>query len=265
MELNIREVFKFINNRLENDEDVTVQDCCKHFNYSYYYFSRLFKKVIGVSPSHYITALKMEKALDLLLNCHLTVSDAYNGVQYQSASSFTRSFKHHMGLSPKAYKERAVDLSKILEVLIQTNPKIELEYFSEKIKKNSGEKFNLSVEVKVPEDVDAALIFVGVYEEPIALGNPIVGKGIFNSTNCILENIPKGEYYVFVSVIEKDTPPDYYFYPQKLLKGCSFSPVKVFKNTETIVETKSNAGKNLPVVINFPKLVFDGLDNLKYK
>lgn len=266
MELNIKDVISFINDRLDNNDDVTVQDCCKKFNYSYYYFSRLFKKILGVSPSYYITALKMEKALALLLNYKLTVSEVYNTVQYQSASSFTRSFKKHMGLSPKEYKDRSKELSKILEVIIETKPQFELEYFSSESKDlNSKEAYRLKVDVELPEGTNAPLIFVGIYEESIALGNPIVGKGIFGSTSCILENVPKGDYYVFVSIIEEGTSAEDYFFPKKLLKGCSKFPVVVDGDTFTTVETMREHEVDLPVVINFPKLVLDGLENLKIK
>lgn len=141
MELDVITVFDFINNKLENNENVTVKDCCEEFNYSYYYFSRLFKSLVGLPPSRYITALKMEKSLDLLLDPEMNVSEVYNKVQYQSPSSFARSFKKYMGISPKKYKQEVCKLSEVMESFLKTEERIELTFYS-KLQQQKSEQYD---------------------------------------------------------------------------------------------------------------------------
>ncbi len=266
MELDILRVFSFIENRIDNNEEVTVKDCCEYFNYSYHYFSRLFKKMAGIPPSSYITALKMERTLSLLLDPDMNVSEVYNRVQYQSPSSFTRSFKKYMGICPSEYKQKAFKFSEYMGNVIETKEKFEIELLSKHLLNNSfNNGNNLSIEIKVKEEINVALIVVGIYLEPIALGNPIRGKALFNSNKCVFENIPKGEYHIFASIIEEDTEKIDYFFPKKLLKACNKKPLDFPKEDSLILEARYERKNDLPVVINMPKLLLDELDNKKLK
>ncbi len=263
MKLEFNELFDYVREKVSNNESVTVKEWSEHFNYDSSYFSRLFKKNIGISPVTYITAVRMEKTLESLLINDRTVTDSFSGVQYQSASSFSRNFKKYMGQSPEEFKKKSYELVEIVDVLIKREQTFELEYYDDKYT-IVDEESSLKIKIKTPKGKTVPLLFVGIYKEPIALGNPIVGKALFYSNECVLENIPRGKYYVFVSAIENNTKKEDYFFARKLLKGCTSYPVLCPYDDVVKIEVREPARSDLPSVINFAKLIDNNVKELKF-
>jgi transcriptional regulator GlxA family with amidase domain len=56
-------------------------------------FQHLFKAEIGMAPTHYLRALRMEEARKLLQTSRLTVKQIINGVGVEDKSHFAREFK----------------------------------------------------------------------------------------------------------------------------------------------------------------------------
>ncbi len=67
-------------------------------------FAERFKRKLYMTPMHYLTTWRMQKARILLRDNKLSVSDVSKAVGYASDSSFSRVFKEHYGVSPKAYR-----------------------------------------------------------------------------------------------------------------------------------------------------------------
>lgn len=87
-------------NILEADEKEAAQKCYM----SYSYFSRTFKKIIGMSYSDYVTTLKLRMAQRLLLTTEKSVSEIAALTGFSSASHFITHFKRHYEKTPYAYK-----------------------------------------------------------------------------------------------------------------------------------------------------------------
>lgn len=73
-------------------------------------FQHLFKAEVGMSPVHYLRALRMEQARNLLQTSRLTVKQIMSCVGVEDKSHFAREFKKAYGLTPTAY--RAVVLTR---------------------------------------------------------------------------------------------------------------------------------------------------------
>lgn len=71
--------------------------------FSHSHFIRLFKQVYGVVPRVYLSNLRLERARQLL-DDGATVTDACFAAGFQSATTFSRSFKRHVGASPSVYR-----------------------------------------------------------------------------------------------------------------------------------------------------------------
>jgi AraC family transcriptional regulator, exoenzyme S synthesis regulatory protein ExsA len=67
-------------------------------------FKRKFKEVYNDSPIKYITSRKIHKAMELLKNVDLRISDIAYETGFDSITSFTRTFKKETGKSPSEYR-----------------------------------------------------------------------------------------------------------------------------------------------------------------
>lgn len=86
-------------------EPITHQLLSENFGLVPSYLSKLFKAYKGVSPSRYLTALRIEKAKELLaLRPEVLTKDIAAAVGYSDAHYFSRIFKKETGFWPSEYK-----------------------------------------------------------------------------------------------------------------------------------------------------------------
>lgn len=87
-------------------EDINVDTIASHVYLSSGYLMTIFKREMGISIISYLTAKRMEKAKELLLENDLKIYEIANEVGYSNATFFSSTFRNHVGLSPKQFKER---------------------------------------------------------------------------------------------------------------------------------------------------------------
>ncbi|AIQ46320.1 AraC family transcriptional regulator [Paenibacillus sp. FSL R7-0273] len=79
---------------------VTLQQISGELDCSAGHLSRLFKNRMNTSPIHYLGQVRVERALELLLQTDATLQEIAEHVGYPDAHSLSRSFKKYKGLSP---------------------------------------------------------------------------------------------------------------------------------------------------------------------
>ncbi|WP_169853208.1 helix-turn-helix transcriptional regulator [Anaerohalosphaera lusitana] len=84
----------------------TAQQVANSCDVNVRYMSRLFKKHNYISPYEYLTRLKMNKAINLLLHSQMPVSQIGLEVGFEDQFHFSRVFKKYQGLSPQNYRQR---------------------------------------------------------------------------------------------------------------------------------------------------------------
>jgi AraC-like DNA-binding protein len=68
------------------------------------HFFRLFESSIGVPPKVYLNVVRMEKAVDAVLNQSATVCDISARLGFAEPAHFTRFFRNHAGVSPREFR-----------------------------------------------------------------------------------------------------------------------------------------------------------------
>lgn len=66
-------------------------------------FHRAFNSVTASSPIQYIKKIRLNKAMEMLIDRNIRVSDAAGQVGYESPAQFSREFKRYFGSSPSSY------------------------------------------------------------------------------------------------------------------------------------------------------------------
>lgn len=83
-------------------ESIDLNNISNEGYFSKFHFIRLFKKIYHKTPHQYLTAVRIERAVNLLQS-GTPISEVCYAVGFQSLSSFSGLFKKIMGLTPTAH------------------------------------------------------------------------------------------------------------------------------------------------------------------
>ena len=83
----------------------TVNEFAVLCNLSVYRFIHNFKALTGMAPMEYITAIRIDKAKELLNSSSLNISEISAVVGYDNPLYFSRMFKKIIGTSPTNYRK----------------------------------------------------------------------------------------------------------------------------------------------------------------
>ena len=84
---------------------ISVLDIAEHFNTERRKLSTIFINQIGVSPTVYITDLRIQRAKLLLRTSDLAITEVAENVGYRDHFYFSRVFKKETGVSPTGYRK----------------------------------------------------------------------------------------------------------------------------------------------------------------
>lgn len=92
----------------------SVEDICARINVNQRYLSRLFKKVIGVSPKKYYKTLQWNTIMTIInQNEEESLTKVALECGFYDHPSFTREFKKFMGISPSKFINGKVQLAEL--------------------------------------------------------------------------------------------------------------------------------------------------------
>ncbi|MBL8150815.1 MAG: helix-turn-helix transcriptional regulator [Blastocatellia bacterium] len=87
------------------NQDLPLSEIAQAAFLSDFHFSRLFKKVTGLSPHSYVAVVRVEQARNLLAQTDLSIVAISAAVGYSSQSHFTKVFKGLTGFTPAEYRD----------------------------------------------------------------------------------------------------------------------------------------------------------------
>ena len=100
----LRRVIDYIQAHLA--KDLSLEIIATEIDMSRYYFCRLFKQSMGITPYQYLIQCRIERAKLLLLQEKLSIADVALAVGFANQSNFTKHFKRLVGLTPKKFSQR---------------------------------------------------------------------------------------------------------------------------------------------------------------
>ncbi|MBO5292223.1 MAG: response regulator [Lachnospiraceae bacterium] len=99
----VEKIKTYINENFQRD--LSLDEISREYDISPYYFSKIFKDETGENFIEYLTAVRMDKAKQLLLNKELSMKEICSMVGYADPNYFSRSFKKNVGVTPTEYRE----------------------------------------------------------------------------------------------------------------------------------------------------------------
>lgn len=97
----IAESVKYISENLTLD--LSVPDLAEIYGYTPEYYSRIFRKYIGIPPVQYIIQMRLENTLRLVNVDNMTILDAAYLSGFRSSSAFYKAFRSQYATSPTKY------------------------------------------------------------------------------------------------------------------------------------------------------------------
>ena len=92
--------------RTNIDRHVTLTSLAETFSISRGHLARQFRQEIGMTVHEYILSERLAEAKRLIITRRdLSITDIALSVGFQSLSHFSRTFHHHVGLSPLSYRK----------------------------------------------------------------------------------------------------------------------------------------------------------------
>jgi AraC-like DNA-binding protein len=88
-------------------EPWTVASLARQVAVSRSLFAAKFARLVGEPPLHYLKRLRLTSAASILLSTDQKLAAIAAEVGYESAASFTRAFKSHLGIPPGEYRRTA--------------------------------------------------------------------------------------------------------------------------------------------------------------
>ena len=102
----IKEAIEYIDSHL--DEPISFKTIAKKFNFSPYYFHRMFYVIVGKTIAAYIRDRRLQAACVDLSATDKSIINIGLDCGYDSAQSFSRGFKQMYGLSPSEYRKQGI-------------------------------------------------------------------------------------------------------------------------------------------------------------
>lgn len=86
-------------------ENLTLSDIAAHFGMSSSYFSKKFKTVTGFGFKEYLTGVRIQKATELLLTTHDSITDIALNCGFNDGNYFGDAFRKIKGVSPAKFRK----------------------------------------------------------------------------------------------------------------------------------------------------------------
>ena len=97
-------IFLFNLSRVAHGVNISLKDLAALLELSTHYFCHLFKQSTGIAPYQYVIQQRVTKAQKMLKLQDSSLVDIALECGFVNQSAFNRTFKKHVGTTPKRYR-----------------------------------------------------------------------------------------------------------------------------------------------------------------
>lgn len=201
------------------DEPLSLGQLAAYVSYSPYHFVRIFKEKVGLSPVYYISALRLQRAKELLLRTNLSVRDVGLEIGQQSLGTFTTRFTERVGMTPSEFRNSPLvadnHFRSLRELSHWREPQISLPEYA---------TVEGTVQAEMPFQ---GVILIGLFAKPIPEGMPIHGTLLSSLGSFSFANVKPGTYYLMATSVSWGSETLDILLPQTTLRTRSREPIVV--------------------------------------
>ena len=155
---------------------------------SKFYFSRVFRSLTGTSPGRFLSAIRLFRAKNLLLETEMSVTEVAYAVGYNSLGTFTSRFTRSVGASPGRYRTMSLaGTHSVLDMVPVPGP---------------GPHGEVSGALSFPESEDLLRVYVGLFPSPVVEGIPVACEVLQAPGPFVLRDVPTGTWYLRAAAVE---------------------------------------------------------------
>jgi AraC family transcriptional regulator len=221
------------------DEPLSLEEMAGMAVFSRFYFSRVFRSITGTSPGRFLTAIRLYKAKNLLLETSMSVTDISYQVGYNSPGTFSSRFTRSVGISPARYRYLSEAGIPAPESPVPAEHQVGAVQGS----------------VTAPEPGAPTRVYVSLFDSTIPQGTPIACAILDGTGSYELPAVPEGQWFLHataVAVHNLDPRP----WMRKPVFLAASRPVKVVagRTATAHVELRPPRLTDLPILLALPEL-----------
>jgi AraC family transcriptional regulator len=194
----VQRVIGTIRERL--DDSISLKEMAALAYMSRFHFNRTFRRVTGLPPRRFLSALRVQSATRMLLDTDHSVTDICLDVGYNSLGTFVRRFSAVLGISPMRLRSMRRSSAITLLKEAQANPQAG----------TAGANPVIVGRIKAPVSFSGP-IFIGLFASAIPEGAPVACAIRYSPGYFQIAGAPRGHHYLFaVGLPWPDKVSDYF-------------------------------------------------------
>jgi AraC-like DNA-binding protein len=200
-------------------ELLSIDDMAQAAMFSKFHFTRIFQRTTGVSPGRFLSAVRLQKAQQLLVTTSLKVADISIQVGYNSVGTFSSRFTRSVGVSPTAFRRLGGFTAQPQGDVASAGAGVA-----------SGTVLG---DVWSPPGSVAGRVFVGLFPNWMPEGRPARCTVLDGAGRFTLDRVPDGVWYVLSHSVCAPIPDDTLQRPSGGPELCvgAFGPVTIRRGT----------------------------------
>ena len=174
-----------------------------------FHFNRVFRQMLGVTPTHFLSALRLQAAKRLLLTTSLSVIDVCFEAGYNSLGSFTTRFTQLVGVPPNRLRKLGGKCKQIGD-LVDKNA----------LNQTNDSPASIFGTITSSQPFDGP-VFIGLFKEAMPQGAPTACTIADGGGHFRLPTVDEGEYFLFAAGLPWTEPAVSYLMSENILRASS--------------------------------------------